>query len=91
MGFNEPSIDIRKALEDAAERDRALWEGSQQGLIPFAMHVLPTENDLQPEDGVRLAREAVSKKYSLPLKNVPVKMVSMHFVNTRMTRNPFTA
>ena len=79
-GYNEPSTDIRKALEDAAERDRALWEGNRQGLVPFVMHVLPTQEDLQPEEAAGLAREAVSKKYGLPLEDVPAEARYMAFV-----------
>lgn len=52
-------------LEDFAERDKALAEASQQGLEVGVMHMVPTENDIQPEEAVELAKKAVAEKYGV--------------------------
>lgn len=67
-------------LEDLAERDKAYAEASQQGLEVGVMHMMPTENDIQPEEAVQLAKEAVVKKYGVSMDTLAKYEVQMDFL-----------
>lgn len=75
-------------LEDMAERDKALLEASEQGLIPFVMHVAPTEKDISPEDAVTLAKEAVFAKFGVPEERLSDAKVYIQFLKYSRDEEP---
>lgn len=75
-------------LEDWAEKDKALLEASEQGLIPFVVHVTPTEKDISPEDAIMLAKEAVIEKFGVSEDRLSHMKVDMQFVKYASDEEP---